>query len=152
MTRSHAPVVLSVLAVLSWFTVGTLPATAAFCDAPVADITLTNGDDVLVAADSPGGDVIVGLAGDDDITPGVGADTVCAGSGKDTVTIDVPGDGVDTVYGGSGDDVIDGAGDGEFDSVFGDSGDDTLSEGGGIDGGSGTDACSATASPRVNCP
>lgn len=151
MSRSNPRVVLSVLALFGWFTVGTLPAGAAFCDAPVATITLTNGDDVLLAAASPGGDVIVGLAGDDTINGGAGNDSICGGSGNDIISVDEPGGGTDKVFGGSGDDNIDGDGDGLVDELFGDSGDDILFDSiSPVDGGSGTDACNGAT--ELNCP
>lgn len=109
------------------------------------DITGTGGDDVIVASQSPGSDVICGLGGDDQIDAGVGNDTVRGGPGRDTIT---GGTGGDELRGGEGRDTItDRAG---KDRLFGGPGPDELDskEGAGgdrLNGRLGNDTCRADA-------
>lgn len=113
---------------------------------------------------TPGDDVFVGTAYDDDIDAGAGDDIVNAMAGHDLV-VGGPGDdhlfgddgddvlhggaGMDVIFGGNGNDIIHGGedndrlfGEGGADTLFGDAGDDWIEGGKGddiLDGGSGND-------------
>ena len=62
------------------------------------------GDDVLGEIGGVGGQILLGLAGDDTINGGIGSDTLLGGSGADT--INVSGVGLQKVFGGKGGDFI----------------------------------------------
>lgn len=104
------------------------------------DIRGTGGDDVIVASQSPGSDVICGLGGDDQIDAGAGNDTVRGGAGRDTITGGTGGDelrggegrdtitdhaGKDRLYGGPGPDELDGKDGAGGDTLNGRFGNDT---------------------------
>ncbi|MBM3565387.1 MAG: hypothetical protein FJX42_04655 [Alphaproteobacteria bacterium] len=85
----------------------------------------------------PGGDFVVGGAGDDQLAGGTGDDTIFGRGGDDRIE---GGQGDDRLYGGRGDDILTG---GQGDDVLvGGAGDDTLAGGRGddrLEGGAGAD-------------
>jgi Ca2+-binding RTX toxin-like protein len=112
------------------------------------------GNDVVVGG--AGDDQLSGEAGNDDVSGGDGADSLCGHAGSDTLKGDA---GVDTAWGGSGADTLNGGNDNDLlhggtdadtangengnDVVLGQAGDDTDLRGGAdddhIEGGSGAD-------------